>query len=46
MAGSLNPADGLTKSEKGELTSQYAKTTGLVLKEYKAKSGLKIASFR
>ena len=30
IAGSLNPADGLTKSVKGELVSQYAKSTGLV----------------
>ena len=46
IAGSVNPADGLTKSVKGELIYQYAKTTGLVLKEDRAKSGLKIASFR
>ena len=45
IARSLNPADGLTESVKGELISQYAKTTGLVLKEDRAKSGLKIASF-
>ena len=46
IAGSLHPTDGLTKSVKGELISQYAKTIGLVLKEDRAKSGLKIASFR
>ena len=45
IAGSLNPADGLARSVKGDLISQYAKTVGLTLKEDRAKSGLKIASF-